>query len=211
MGGGARADAKRLVAAGYDQIADDYLAGKAPLGAATEALLRGLTAGLRPEARVLDLGCGAGVPVTRWLASRHRVVGVDFSARQLALARELVPGAALVRADMGALAFAPGSFDAVVSCYAIIHLPREEHPALLASIARWLKQGGRFLATWPLTDWEGREENWLDWGAPMWWSHHDEATNLRLLREAGFAIERSEVREGAERWLWALCRMTNGE
>jgi hypothetical protein len=43
----------------------------------------------------------------------------------------------------------------------------------------------------------------------MWWSHHDEATNLRLLREAGFAIERAEVREGAERWLWVLCRMAN--
>lgn len=206
-----RAAAKRLVAAGYDRIADDYLAGKAPLGEQSAALLCGLTAGLDPQARVLDLGCGAGVPVTSWLAARHRVVGVDFSARQLALAREHVPTAALLRADMGALHFAPASFDAIVSLYAIIHLPREDQPALLAAIARWLKPGGRFLATWAIGAWEGREDDWLGWGAPMWWSHHDEATSLRLLREAGFTVERAERREGAERWLWALCQMTNDE
>src|SRR5688572_29282970 len=109
-GGGA----KQLVAAGYDRIADAYLASKEPIDQQLEALLRGLTAGCGSGARVLDLGCGAGVPVTQWLAARHRVVGVDFSSRQLALAREHLPGAALVRADMGALAFAPESFDAVV-------------------------------------------------------------------------------------------------
>jgi SAM-dependent methyltransferase len=206
-----RGEAKRLVERGYDRIAGDYLAGKAPLGAETEALLRGLTAGLGPEGRVLDLGCGAGVPVTQWLADRFRVTGVDLSAAQLALAREHMPGAALVRADMGTIAFAPGSFDAVVSCYAIIHLPREEHPALLASIARWLRPSGRFLATWAMGEWEGHEDDWLGWGAPMWWSHYDEATNLRLLREAGFTIEHAEQRVGAERWLWALCRLTIDE
>jgi len=208
---GGRAAVKRLVERGYDRIADDYLAGKAPLGPETEGLLRELMAGLGSDARVLDLGCGAGVPVTTWLAQRHCVTGVDLSARQLALARERMPGATLVQADMGTVAFASGAFDAIVSCYAIIHLPREEHPALLASIARWLRPGGRFLATWPLTDWEGREEDWLGWGAPMWWSHHDEATNLRLLREAGFAIERTELREGEERWLWALGRVVGDE
>jgi 2-polyprenyl-3-methyl-5-hydroxy-6-metoxy-1,4-benzoquinol methylase len=33
---------------------------------------------------VLDLGCGAGVPATRWLADRSfTVTGMDVSARQL--------------------------------------------------------------------------------------------------------------------------------
>ncbi|MFN8515517.1 MAG: class I SAM-dependent methyltransferase [Chloroflexia bacterium] len=206
-----RSEAKRLVALGYDQIAGEYLASKEALEPQIEALLRGLMADLGPESRVLDLGCGAGVPVTRWLAERFRVTGVDMSAAQLALARAYLPGASLIRADMGTIAFAPGSFDAVVSCYAIIHLPREEHPALLASIARWIRPGGRFLATWATGEWEGREEDWLGWGAPMWWSHHDEATNLRLLREAGFTIEHAERREVPERWLWALCRVTSSE
>ena len=33
---------------------------------------------------MLDLGCGAGVPATRWLADRSfTVTGMDVSARQL--------------------------------------------------------------------------------------------------------------------------------
>jgi len=202
---------KGLVEAGYDRIADSYLASKGPLEPATGALLEALTRGLAPGARVLDLGCGAGVPVTRWLAERFTTVGVDFSARQLALARRHAPGAALVRADMGALEFAPGSFDAAVACYSIIHLPREAQPALIARIARWLKPGAAFLATWAIGAWEGEERDWLGWGAPMWWSHYDGETSLAMLRHAGFAIEAAEDRTGGdEEWRWVLARTPAG-
>ena len=200
-----------LVEAGYDRMADSYLASKGPLEPATVALLEGLTRGLAPGARVLDLGCGAGVPVTHWLADRFITIGVDFSAQQLALARRHVPGAALVRADMGALEFAPGSFDAAVACYSIIHLPRDEQPALIARIARWLRPGAAFLATWATGAWEGEERDWLGWGAPMWWSHFDGETSLALLRRAGFAIESAETRSGQnEKWLWVLARKPAG-
>lgn len=106
---------KRLVEAGYDRIAERYAASKAPLGAATEALLAALTDGLGAGAAVLDLGCGAGVPVTRWLAARFAVTGVDLSARQLALARAYVPGATFLQADMAAVDFPTASLDAVIS------------------------------------------------------------------------------------------------
>ena len=37
----------------------------------------------------------------------------------------------------------------------------------------------------------------------MWWSHHDETTNLAMLREAGFIIARAEPHTSAgETWLW---------
>lgn len=200
-------DHKRLVERGYDQIAERYLASKAALGAETRALLEALTQDVDAAAAILDLGCGAGVPVTRWLAERFAVTGVDLSARQLALAREAVPGATFVQADMAGVDFPPASFAAVVSLYAIIHLPREEQPALLARIARWLAPGGRFLATWPVTAWEGEEHDWNGWGAAMWWSHYGSAENLALLRDAGFSIERVETRTaGDETWLWILAR-----
>ncbi|HEY8598864.1 MAG TPA: methyltransferase domain-containing protein [Thermomicrobiales bacterium] len=200
-------DHKRLVEQGYDRIAERYLASKGALGAETRVLLEALTSDLATDAAVLDLGCGAGVPVTRWLAERFAVTGVDLSARQLALAREVVPGATFVQADMAAIDFPPASFAAVVSLYAIIHLPREEQPELLARIARWLAPGGRFLATWPLTAWEGEDRDWNGWGAPMWWSHHGAEENLTLLRDAGFSIERAETRTGGdETWLWVLAR-----
>jgi ubiquinone/menaquinone biosynthesis C-methylase UbiE len=198
---------KRLVEAGYDRIAEQYLAGKDPEAPVTLAALEELAAGLPEGAAVLDLGCGAGVPVTQWLAARFAVTGVDISARQLEMARGRIPGATFIQADMAALDFPPATFDAVVSFYAIIHVPREEQPALLANIHRWLKPGGAFLALWAMSEWEGSEADWQGWGAPMWWSHYDHDANLAMLRAAGFAITSAEVRttEG-ETWLWVLAR-----
>ena len=78
---------KKVVETGYDRVAERYLASKDAGDPTTLAALEELARTLAPGAAVLDLGCGAGVPVTRWLARRFAVTGVDFSARQLELAR----------------------------------------------------------------------------------------------------------------------------
>jgi cyclopropane fatty-acyl-phospholipid synthase-like methyltransferase len=202
---------KRVVETGYDRVAERYLASKDAEDPTTLAALEELAHELPPGAAVLDLGCGAGVPVTRWLAQRFAVTGVDFSARQLEMARQHVPAARFLKADMTDLSFAPETFDAVVALHSLIHVPRTEHPALLGRISRWLKPDGVFLATWALGEWEGVESNWEGWGAPTWWSHHDTETSLELLRGADFAIERAEARttrgtRGDESWLWVLVR-----
>ena len=187
---------KRVVETGYDRVAERYLASKDLEDPTTLAELAGQ---LPPGAAVLDLGCGAGVPATGWLAQRFAVTGVDFSVKQLELARRNAPSASFIKADMTDLEFAPETFDAVVALHSIIHVPRAEHPALIGNIRRWLKPGGGFLATW-----EG-------WGAPMRWSHYDGQTSLQLLRGAGFAVEQAEARttrgtRGDESWLWVLAR-----
>ena len=202
---------KRVVETGYDRIAERYLASKDAEDPTTLAALDELARELSPGATVLDLGCGAGVPATRRLAQRFAVTGVDLSTRQLELARQHVPAANFLKADMTDLSFAPEAFAAVVAFHSIIHLPRAEHPALLGKIRRWLKPGGVFLATWALGEWEGEENDWEGWGAPMRWSHHDGETSLELLRGAGFAIERAEARttrgtRGDESWLWVFAR-----
>ena len=202
---------KRVVETGYDRVAERYLASKDAEDPTTLAALDELARELSLGAAVLDLGCGAGVPTTRRLAQRFAVTGVDLSTRQLELARQHVPAANFLKADMTDLSFAPEAFAAVVAFHSIIHLPRAEHPALLGKIRRWLKPGGVFLATWALGEWEGEENDWEGWGAPMRWSHHDGEMSLELLRGAGFAIERAEARttrgtRGDESWLWVFAR-----
>src|SRR5437763_5041135 len=145
-------DPKKLVEQGYDHMAERYLQSRDADDPATLVALEEMARSLPPGAAVLDLGCGPGVPVTRWLALRgYAVTGVDFSARQLELARQQAPGATFVKADMTALDFPPGTFDAVVAFYSIVHVPRGEQPALLRRIHDWLKPGGPFLATWATT------------------------------------------------------------
>ena len=198
--------AKQIVERGYDRIAEQYLAAKdAAEEPATLSALEELTRGLPPGDAVLDLGCGAGVPATRWLSERFAVTGVDISARQLELARRHAPAATLIQGDMSTLDLPDSTFGAVAAFYAIIHLPRAEQPALLRRIHRWLRPGGRFLATWALYAWEGDDRDWQGWGAPMWWSHHDAETSRWLLQEAGLQIASAAVRShGGETWLWVL-------
>ena len=204
---------RRTVESGYDLMAEKYLAVKNREDPLALTALEDLASLLPREAAVLDLGCGAGVPVTRWLADRaFAVTGVDVSARQLDLARTYVPEATFVKADMTEVTFVPDSFDAVVAFHSIIHVPRTEHPALLERIHSWLRPEGIFLATMTLTDSEGRDDDWEGWGAPMVWSHYDGDTNVTMLREAGFVIRYAEPRTGggtgneSETWLWVLAR-----
>ena len=130
----------------------------------------------------MDLGCGAGIPATRELAGQGlQVIGVDFSAVQLRRARRLVPAARLIQADMTALQLRPASADAVVSLYALIHVPLADQQALFPRIRDWLRPGGYFLAIVGAGRWTGTEP-YL--GADMFWDHADTGTYLRWFEAA---------------------------
>jgi ubiquinone/menaquinone biosynthesis C-methylase UbiE len=157
-----------------------------------------LHASIPAGARVLDAGCGCGVPVARDLAAAGcRVTGVDVSDVQIERARRLVPGAEFVRADLTEVDLPAASFDAVVALYSVIHVPLDAQPTLLAAFARWLGPGGVLLMTAGATAWTGTETGWLGGSATMWWSHADAATYREWLADAGFRIDtESFVPEG---------------
>jgi SAM-dependent methyltransferase len=186
-------DPKKIVADGYDEIAQRYLAWSTLAPSPERMRYLGRLLDLLPSgAEVLELGCGAGVPVTQTLAECCHVTGVDISAEQIALAERYVPDATFIRADMTTLDFPAGSFDAVVAFYALIHIPREEHAALLARIAGWLRPGGLLFATMGSHDSpDAVEPDWL--GTPMFFSHFDADTNRDLVRRAGLEIVAAEV------------------
>ena len=207
-----RARQREIVRRGYDAISRAYRADDgSAAGSSAEDVSRyadwvaDLAARLPAGAGVLDLGCGAGVPATRELTSHGlRVLGVDFSAVQLGRARRLVPDAAFVQADMTALSLRQGSLDAIVSLYALIHVPLPDQRELLPRLRRWLRPGGHFLATVGAEQWTGTERFM---GADMFWDHADTQTYLRWLSEAGFGvIWHRYVAEGTSRHSLILCR-----
>lgn len=64
----------------------------------------------------------------------------------------------------------------------MIHVPRNQHAALLRSIATWLRSGGLLATAMTFGGGVGAyayEEEWM--GAPMYWSGFDSATNRRLV------------------------------
>ncbi len=192
------ADMTERVRRGYDALSYAYRADDDEAGERREWVKR-LTPSLAPGARVLDLGCGCGVPVSRDLAAQgFAVTGVDISGVQIDRARRLVPDATFHRADIIDVRFPPAAFDAIISLYTLIHLPLAEQPALLARMAGWLRPAGVLLATTGYRAWTGTSENWLDGGAAMWWSHADAPTYRRWLERAGFTVDSEQfIPEGS--------------
>jgi cyclopropane fatty-acyl-phospholipid synthase-like methyltransferase len=84
---------------------------------------------------------------------------------------------------MTAMQLRPASTDAVVSFYALIHVPVADQQALFPRIRDWLRPGGYFLATVGATRWTGTAR-YL--GADMFWDHADTGTYLRWFEAARF-------------------------
>lgn len=172
---------REVVESGYDSIARTYLTWSAQIADDPRLhYLEEFDSRLETGAKVLELGCGAGVPVTRKLAERHDVLGVDLSQQQIDLARTNVRGARFEKADMTALDFPDHTFDGIAAFYSILHVPRAEQPELIAKIARWLKPGGLFLASLG-TGTPDVTETWL--GVEMFFSSNPPARNRELLAE----------------------------
>lgn len=110
---------------------------------------RRLADALAPGSRVLDVGCGTGVPTARQLADAgHSVLGIDLSSGMLDLARKNVPAhnAEFRQLDVAALrAEGPdgvGQFDGIAAFFALLMLPRAEIPYALRLLHGLLRPGG---------------------------------------------------------------------
>jgi SAM-dependent methyltransferase len=202
--GDSRPDQTARVRAGYNVASRAYRADTAD--EATQRQYAEWLGEVRNRApsggEVLDLGCGNGIPAAKWLSDNgFRVTGVDLSDTMVERARELVPSATFLRGDVtsvGEVDFDVAGFDAVVSFYALIHMPIADQPRVIARAARWLRTGGLFVATVGHTAWTGADSNWLRGGAEMWWSHPGAATYRAWIESAGLAIDQERfVPEGA--------------
>ena len=93
--------------------------------------------------RILDVGCGDGALTEQIAAAGALITGIDTSPAMIAAARKRGLHVELHSAD--ALPYRQ-EFDAVFSNAALHWLAAEKHPALLTSIYRALRPGGRFVA-----------------------------------------------------------------
>jgi len=148
---------------------------------------------LPPSSRVLEIGCGSGVPVAAILAHHFHLHGVDISHEMARYAREEVPTGHFEVGDISEMDFDEASFDGVVAFYSLVHLPREAQITLFSRIFHWMRPGGHFVASLGTSDIaESVEEDWLGAGT-MYWSSYDAESNRVFLERAGFAIEQASV------------------
>jgi cyclopropane fatty-acyl-phospholipid synthase-like methyltransferase len=204
-------NSKRIVADGYDRMGPEFAGWNSQRPPhARRSFLGEVLARLGEGSTVVELGCGPGTDAAELSAGR-RYVGVDLSSVQLSIAQQRVPHATFVVGDLTSMAFRPESVDGVVAMYVLMHVPEEELGPTFERIYEWLRPGGRLMLSLSTIEADDRVEEWLD--VPMFFARFTPHLSERLLREIGFNLEMSEVREegvddgyGPVEFHWVIAR-----
>ena len=100
-----------------------------------------------PGRRILDLGCGTGLPVARYLVDRGRAVtGLDAAPAMLDLFRRNVPRAEAVAGDLRDFALGR-PFDALLAWDSLFHLTAQDQRRALAQVAAHAAPGAALMFT----------------------------------------------------------------
>ncbi len=150
-----------------------------------QSYLDELARALAPGASILDLGCGTGEPIMRYLLERqYEMTGVDASAAMIEIAGTRFPGSRLIVGDMRSVHL-DQTFDAVIAWHSLFHLPHDDQRAMFAAFARHLHPGGTVMFT------SGSEygETWSEnGGEQLYHASLDADEYRRLLAAHGFDV-----------------------
>lgn len=128
------------IATAYDRIAEEYGRVRSPsVGLKYIDMIIGM---LPNQGKVLDIGCGTGIPIARRLVENGLAVhGIDVSARMISLARQNVPKATFEIADIISWS-ADESFDGFVAWDSLFHLVPQQHGLVIGRLLGMLKTNG---------------------------------------------------------------------
>lgn len=128
--------------ADYDSISEHWLNARKALPPKDRELFELFLDNLPANSKILDLGCGHGIPVAELISNRgHRIVGVDRSEKLLAFARNAMPAHEWILSDLDSFEI-NDIYDGIVIWDSLFHLPRTEHLTLLRKVSSALKPNG---------------------------------------------------------------------
>jgi len=143
--GTVRTGRRQAQAAAFDQIGERYDEAF-PHKEGQVAAASWLIGQLAPGARILDAGCGTGLPTARQLTEAGmRVTGIDISPVMVSLARKNVPQASFTEMDIMDLDPRIGKFAGITAFFSLLMLPRSQIPAALARFGEILLPHGRLV------------------------------------------------------------------
>ena len=129
----------------HDALAQSYHNFFAPITALAVTLLLD-AARVGPDSKLLDVATGSGVLAAVAAGRGAQVVGVDLAPNMVVLAASLHPDLEFREADVEALPFEDGVFDAVICNFGLGHFPSAERA--ITECVRVLASGGRLAVSW---------------------------------------------------------------
>lgn len=134
---------------------------------------------------VLELGCGSGWPVARYLTERgFRVTGLDSSPEMIALARQRQPGLDWIVGDMRQAALGR-TFDGVMAWDSFFHLDFDAQRRMFPIFAAHARPGALLMFNAGPRHGEGIGEYR---GDPLYHASLDPEDYANLLAQNGFDI-----------------------
>lgn len=147
---------------------------------------------LAAKARIIDIGCGSGVPVAQALASEgYEVFGIDVSPSLAEAFERNLPGYPVRCEAVQETDFFGLSFDAAVAIGLLFLLDPDDQKRLITKVAGALRPRGRFLFSAPrvICEWQdtltGRRSVSLG-----------EEAYVALMEAAGFRLGAFQMDEG---------------
>jgi SAM-dependent methyltransferase len=163
----------------YDRRADDFRAGTQGHDVSQNiAALLGHIQGT-PPFTILDFGCGPGRDLRAFTDLGHVGIGLEGSARFVAMARE--QGFEVLQQNFLELDLPGETFDGVFANASLFHVPSQELPRVLRELHATLKPGGVLFSSNP------RGNNQEGFNNGRYGAYHDLETWRGYLQDAGFA------------------------
>jgi ubiquinone/menaquinone biosynthesis C-methylase UbiE len=121
------------------------------------------------------------------------------------LSKKNVPKAKFIKGDFSKLKLKSNSVDAIVSFYAIFHIPRSEHKKILKKMHNLLRPNGYLLITLGFNEMKMDVGKFVD--SKMAWSSYSAEKNKQLVEQTGFKIKLlEEEHHDGEHHLWILAQ-----
>lgn len=144
-----------------------------------------LLALLPPGAAVLDLGCGMGEPIARYLIEQGcAVTGVDAAPLSIELCQRRFPDHTWLVGDMRTVAL-PRTYDAILAWNSFFHLPHADQRQMMGVFQRYAAPHACLLFTSGTTHSEAIGSYQ---GEPLYHASLDTAEYRALLDAHGFSI-----------------------
>ncbi len=177
----------------YDAIAEDWNRLRTHLPVPDLALFELFRCYIPPQGRVLDLGCGHGIPIAAMMTERgFTLTGVDRSERLLSLARRAMPQQEWIQSELES--FEPvGHYHGVIIWDSMFHLPRHEHLTLLGKVFEALEPEGVVILSSGGSDTDLPPFTDIMLGHEFFYDAFPVPVLLRHCREMGFRILRHEL------------------